>query len=161
MGLSQKIATLVNALSPGFRAYGVGTELYRAGFAGQPFFKQVTLAKGDSAGQILLTDDEVGAGRKAYVMGFSICLTGATAWTDVTATKLTIRDNNSSPVVIAEAAKAQLTANARLLNAVTGITLGAGIQAGALTAEKGIKIIPDAVFAAGSDIVAAVWGYIQ
>jgi hypothetical protein len=105
----------------------------------------------------IIPASQVPAGKKIYITGFLLNVGGATAWTDTTATIVKLQDTAASPVVAATAAKAQLTGNAALGPNSTGITLGAPILTGAgLTAAKGLDIVADAVFAAGSTIHATV-----
>ncbi len=133
--------------------------------AGTPFRKTGTLAAAAAGTPVnLLTAAEVlavGAGKKAYILGFFLKVDGATAWTDSSGTVVTIQDDNGSPVVAVSLAKAQLTGNAVLFPGQTGVTLGDAITEGSgLTAEKGIDIVADSDFDAGSDIKVTVFGYI-
>ena len=108
----------------------------------------------------ILTDAEVGS-KKAYVTGAILKVDGATAWTDSTGTVVTVQDTNGSPVVGLTYAKAQLTGNAVLVLGSTGVTIGDAVSDGSgFTAAKGLDIIADSNFDAGSDIKVTVFGFI-
>lgn len=128
--------------------------------AGQPFRKTVTLTSAAAGTAVhILTDANVGAGRKVYINQMLLDVAGATAWTDATATIVKVQD--TSAVVGGTYAKAQLTGNAFFDLTTTGLTLAAPIKDGTgFTTAKGIDIIADANFAAGSDIKLTVTGYI-
>jgi hypothetical protein len=103
----------------------------------------------------------VPAGKKVYVTDFIIVVNGATAWSDATATLVKIQDTAASPVVGATFAKAGLTGNALIGKTSASVVLAAPILLGSgFTASKGLDIVGDANFAAGSNIVATVTGYI-
>ena len=105
---------------------------------------------------------QVPAGKKFYPLGFLLSVGGTTAWTDTTATVVKIQDTNGTPVVAATIAKAQLTSQAQLGPLSTGVTLGTAYRTGAgLTAAKGVDVVGDANFAAGSDITVTVFGIIK
>lgn len=105
---------------------------------------------------------QVPAGKKFYLLGFLLSVGGATAWTDATATVVKLQDTNGTPVVAASIAKAQLTGNAQLGMLSTGVTLGTDVRTGVgLTAAKGLNIVGDAVFAAGSTITVTAFGVIK
>ena len=129
-----------------------------------PFHGVATLTAAAAGTAVpIIADADVPAGKKIYVTGYRVIVNGATAWTDATATKVSIQDSNSSPVLVVDIAKAGLTGNA-IINTVGGTnqTLGANIVAGTgLTAAKGLVIKGDANFGAGSDIKVAVFGVIK
>jgi len=131
--------------------------------AGEPFRKTVTLTAAAAATPVnILTAAEVGAGRKAYVDVMIAKVNGATAWTDATATIVKIQDTADTPIVGVTMAKAQLTGNAVLGLLSTGVTLAAPVSTGVgFTAAKGLDIVADAIFGAGSDLVVTVTGYIE
>ncbi len=105
---------------------------------------------------------QVPAGKKFYLLGFLLSVGGTTAWTDATATVVKLQDSNGTPVVAASIAKAQLTSQAQLGMLSTGVTLGTEVRTGVgLTAAKGLNIVGDAVFAAGSDITVTAFGVIK
>jgi len=109
---------------------------------------------------ILLADALVPAGKKVYITGILVVVNGETAWTDVTATVVTIEDTAGADAVTI--AKGGLTANAVLDLATADITLSDPIkkQTGLGTA-KGIQVKADAVFGAGSDLLVNVFGVIK
>ncbi len=131
--------------------------------AGTAFRKTVTLTSAAAGTAVeILADAAVGTGRKAYIVDFLVGIDGSTAWTDSTATIVKIQDTNGTPVVGATLAKAQLTANAVLGKTSTGVTLGDAIKVGdGFTTAKGLVVIADANFAAGSDLVVTVFGFIE
>lgn len=129
-----------------------------------PFSATATLTAAAAATPVtIVADAAVPAGKKIYVTNLRLVVSGATAWTDATATKVTIQDTNSSPVAVVDIAKAGLTSNAVISTlGGTNQTLGANIIAGSgLTAAKGIVIKGDANFGAGSDIKVTVSGVIK
>jgi hypothetical protein len=120
----------------------------------------LTAAAAGTAVHIVAAAD-VGALEKVFIMDFLLSVGGATAWSDSTGTIVTLQDTAGSPVVAATFAKAQLTGNAQLGKHSTGVTLGTPIRTGVgLTADKGLDIIADSNFDAGSDISITVWGFI-
>ncbi|SRR6266487_799604 len=102
------------------------------------------------------------AGKKAYVTGMLLNVNGATAWTDLTATVLTLQDTAGTPIVGITIPKAVLLGNA-LINLFTAtLTLATLILRGiGFTTAKGIDIVADANFAAGSDIYVTLTGVIK
>lgn len=132
------------------------------GESGKPFRKTVTLTAAAAATPVnVLLAATVGAGKKAYVSQILLKVDGATAWEDETATIVTIQDTADVPVVGATFAKSALTGNAFLGLFSTGVTVDDEISEGeGFTTAKGIDIVADANFAAGSDIIVTVFGYI-
>ena len=130
--------------------------------AGKPFFQTATLTSAAAATPVdILTDAQVGATGTVVITGFLLNVNGGTAWTDTTGTVVTVQDTAGTPVVGITAAKAQLTANAILGQLSTGITLGDAIIDGTgFTAGKGLQIVADSDFDAGSDIIVSVSGYV-
>jgi hypothetical protein len=130
--------------------------------SGRPFLKTVTLTAAAAATAVdILTDANVGSGKKAYITHLLVTVGGATAWTDDTATIVTIQDKNGTAVVGATIAKAQLT-NAAILGMLSaGVTLGNAIKLGTgFTTAKGLVVVADANFAAGSNLAVTVAGFI-
>ena len=127
--------------------------------AGTWFKKTVTLTSEAAATAVsLLSDEDVGTGT-AFIMGAFVKVNGAVAWTDDTATKVTVQDTED--VAGLTIAKAGLTANAFLTIGTANITVGDPIALGAgFTATKGIEVVADAVFAAGSDLEVTIVGYV-
>lgn len=128
--------------------------------AGRPFRKTVTLTAAAAGTAVpIVAAGEVTGSNKVFIRGFLLQVDGGTAWSDSTGTVVTLQDTAASPVVAATFAKAQLGANAILFPHSTGVTLGDPIGLGAgLTAAKGLDIIADSNFDAGSNIVVTVWG---
>jgi len=105
---------------------------------------------------------QVPTGKKFYPLGMILSVGGATAWTDSTATVVKLQDTAGSPVAAVSVAKAQLTGNAVLGFPSTGVTLQTPVRTGVgMTAAKGIDVVGDANFAAGSDITVTVFGVIK
>ncbi len=110
----------------------------------------------------VLAEASVPAGKKAYVTGMLLNVNGATAWTDLTATGLTIQDTNGTPAVGITIPKALLLGNALLSLFTPTMTLANLILRGTgFTTAKGIDIVADANFAAGSDIYVTLTGVIK
>ena len=127
-----------------------------------PFVRtaQLTAAAAGTPVEVLANAD-VGNGRSAVVFDMILNVGGGTAWTDATATVVKLQDKNGSPVDLVTVAKAQLTGNAVLGLLSTGVTLAAPIKEGTGTTDgKGIDIVADANFAAGSTINVTVIGFI-
>jgi len=152
----QRYATLIPATLVDIQAEVTAIQA----LAGIPFKKTVTLTALAAGTPVdILTDAQVGAGKKAYVTSFLSKVNGATAWTDATATIVKIQD--SSATVGVTVAKAQMTGNAILGLQSTGVTLGDAVVLGAgFTTAKGLVIVADANFTAGSDYVVTVTGFV-
>lgn len=131
--------------------------------SGRPFFKTATLTSAAAGTAVAVLDDtSVEATEKAYVAGVIIKVNGATAWSDSTATVVYLQDS-SGTITGLTIAKAGLTANA-LISALpdTNVTVGDAIAIGSgFTADEGLQIVGDGDFAAGSDLVVTVYGYIK
>lgn len=126
------------------------------------WFKRTATLTAAAAGTAVnvLTAADVGS-KTAYVMGAFLKVDGATAWTDSTGTVVKIQDTAASPVTGITYAKAQLTGNAILTFSSTGVTIGDPVAEGTgFTATKGLDIIADSNFDAGSDIKVTVFGYL-
>jgi hypothetical protein len=108
----------------------------------------------------LLADGLVPTGKQVFITDWFISVGGATAWTDITATIVKIQDNASTVAITI--AKAGLTGKAQLYPGSANITYADLIpnQTG-LTASRGIQVLGDAVYAAGSDLKVTVSGYIK
>ena len=109
---------------------------------------------------ILLADSLVPAGKAVYINWWFVSVGGGTAWTDTTGTIVTIQD--TAAVAALTFAKAGLTANALLVPGSANTTLAALITAqSGLTAGKGLQVVADHTFAAGSPLMVSVGGYIK
>ena len=115
-----------------------------AALGGRFFKKTATLTSAAAATPVhLLTDAEVGAGKKAYVSKVFLSVDGAVNW-GTTAT-VTLQDTAGSPVVGLTAAVAGLTANAMIDEGNSNVTLAAPIADGAgFTTAKGLDIAGNA-----------------
>lgn len=126
------------------------------------WFKRTATLTSAAAGTAVpvLTDADVGS-KTAYIMGAFLKVDGATAWTDADGTVVTVQDTADIPVVGLTYAKANLTGNAVLAPGMTGVTIGDPIAEGAgFTATKGISVVADSNFDAGSDIKVTIFGYL-
>jgi hypothetical protein len=124
--------------------------------------KKIQAAAAGTVVHLLLDTDvaAVGASAKAYLTGFRVIVDGATPWTDLTATKLLLQDTAAN--AFATIAKAGLVAHAALGPDSASVTLGEPfIRGSGSAAGKGLDIIGDANFAAGSDVWVTITGYIQ
>ena len=73
---------------------------------------------------------------------------------------VTVRDTASSPVA-AYLCKSTATADAQLMFGSTGVVLGDGIKEGTgMTEAKGLEIVGDDAFTAGSDLIVTITGFI-
>jgi len=132
--------------------------------AGKPFMytaKLTAIAAGTAVP--LVPEAIVPTLEKIYLAGFRANVSGATAWSDITATQVVVADTATLPVSGLTIAKAGLTGNAVIdsyanANTVVGnaILLNTGFTAG-----KGLSVKADANFGAGSDLYVTVWGYIK
>ncbi len=131
-----------------------------AALGGRFFKKTAKLTSAAAATPVhLLTDAEVGSGKKAYVSKIYFSVDGDVNW--ATTTKVTLQDTASSPVVGATVAVAGLTANAMIDEGNTNVTLAAPIADGAgFTAAKGLDIVGNAN-GTGSDLIVTVFGCIM
>jgi hypothetical protein len=109
---------------------------------------------------ILLADSAVPSGKAVYINWWFVSVGGAAAWVDVTGTIVSILDNASVSAIVF--AKAGLSAKAILVPGSANTTYADLIpnQTG-LTVGKGIRVVADAVFGAGSDLKVTVGGYIK
>lgn len=104
----------------------------------------------------------VPAGKKAYITEVLLNVNGGTAWTDLTATVVKLQDTAASPVVGVTIPKALLLGNALVSLFTATLTLATLILRGTgFTTAKGIDIVADANFAAGSDIYVTISGVIK
>lgn len=108
----------------------------------------------------IITDAQVGTGKKFYPLGFLIRVNGTTVW--ATTANVKIQDTNGTPVDFATILVALLTSQARvgdepkanltLENAMANGTGG--------TSGKGVQVVGDAN-GTGSDIFVTVWGIVR
>lgn len=109
---------------------------------------------------VLLADSLVPAGQKVYITRWFISVSGATAWADAAGTIVVIED--TAAVVAITIAKAGLTSKAMLVMGSANTTYADLIPAqSGLTAAKGIQVVADHTFGAGSDLKVTVSGYIK
>ena len=131
--------------------------------AGIPFKYTVKLTATAAATPVNIVPAALVTGtKKVFPTGILLNVNGGTAWTDVTATLVKIQDTAASPVVGITIPKALLTAN-KIIDSLAVATLVISdniLQGIGFTAAKGLDIVADAIFAAGSDIYVTVTGYI-
>lgn len=130
--------------------------------AGTPFRVTGTLTAASAGTAVhVLPAATVGAGNKAYLTHMILAVNGATPWTDVTATLVKVQDTNGTPLIGPTVLKALLIANAVVGLTSLTVTLGNAVARGTgFTTAKGLDIVGDANFAAGSDIYVTLIGYI-
>ncbi len=131
--------------------------------SGRAFVKTVTLTAAAAATPVTIVPaSDVGVSEKIYITDLLVNVGGATAWTDSTGTVVKIQDTADTPVVAASVAKAQLTNAAILGKHSTGVTLATPIITGVgLTADKGLVVLADSDFDAGSNLYVTVMGTIK
>lgn len=131
-----------------------------AALGGRFFKKTATLTSAAAATPVhLLTDAEVGAGKKVYVSKIYYSVDGETKW--ATTATVTLQDTATSPVVGATVAVAGLTANAMIDEGDTNVTLAEPIADGdGFTTAKGLDIAGNAN-GTGSDLIVTVFGCIM
>lgn len=103
----------------------------------------------------------VGTGRTLTITGFRIAVSGATAWSGGTGTKVEIQDTSNT--VVFTALSAALTASTVIATQVANTTPGAALLTGngAITAARGLILKGDNNYGAGSDIKVFVCGTIK
>ena len=126
-----------------------------------PFSITSTLTSAAAATPVhIVTDAQVPASQKVYITEILLTVNGGTAWADATGTIVKIQD--TAAVAGVTFAKANLTGNVLLSKMSAGVTLAPAVLLGAgFTVAKGIDLVADHNFAAGSDIVVTVSGYIS
>ena len=129
-----------------------------AALGGRSFMKKAVLTSTDAATPVhLLTDVEVGSGKKAYVSKIYFSVDGDTEWASTA--NVTLQD--TAEVVGATVAVAGLTADAMFDEGDTKVALAAPIADGAgFTTAKGLDIVGDAD-GTGSDLIVTVFGCIM
>lgn len=128
---------------------------------GIPFRKTVKLTSAAATTPVeIIADADVGAGKCVYINSLYANVNGGDAWAG-TGTAVKIQDTDNTPVAAITFAKGKLTANAQLAFLSDGVTLGDGIKDGTgMTPAKGIEIVGDDAFSAGSDLIVTVTGFI-
>lgn len=129
---------------------------------GMPFRKTVTLTSALATTPVeIIADDSVGEGKKVFITDFLVNVDGAVAWSGDGGNVL-IRDTEDTPVAGVTIAKAGLT-NAALVgkHTASNVTLGNAVKQGeGFTEAKGIEVVADGAFSAGSDLIITVVGFI-
>lgn len=131
-----------------------------AALGGRFFKKTATLTSADAETPVpILTDAEVGSGKKAYVSQVFLSVNGAVSW-GTTAT-ISIQDTNDTAVPGCTFDATKLVANSMHQLASSDFTLLAPIADGAgFTTAKGLNIVGDAD-GTGSDLIVTVFGCIM
>lgn len=131
-----------------------------AALGGRFFKKTATLTSAAAATPVhLLTDAEVGSGKKAYVSKIFFSVDGGTNW--ATTSAVTLQDTAASPVVGATVAVAGLTGNAMIDEGNSNVTLAAPVADGVgFTTGKGLDIAGNAN-GTGSNLLVTVFGCIM
>jgi hypothetical protein len=131
-----------------------------AALGGRFFKKTATLTSAAAATPVhLLTDAEVGAGKKAYVAQVFFSVDGGVNW--ATTATVALQDTAGTPVVGCTAAVAGLVANAMITLTNTNVTLAAPIADGVgFTTAKGLDIAGNAN-GTGSNLLVTVFGCIM
>ena len=130
--------------------------------SGKPFRRTALLTSALATTPVaILSDAEVGAGKKAYITSMLASVGGTDVWAG-TGTVVIVRDKAASPVTAISLAKAQLGANAVLGMVSTGVTLATPVRTGVgMTTAKGLELVADGTFeTTGSDLSVTVCGYI-
>ena len=127
--------------------------------SGTPFRKTVTITSAAAATAVpILTDAQVGVGKKVYVNQVIGNVSGSTVW--ATTATVAVQDTAGSPVAGVTYAVAGMTANATLYLNTANVTVAAPISQGAgFTAGKGLNLKGNAN-GTGSDFIVTVTGYI-
>ncbi len=128
---------------------------------GIPFRKTVTLTAAAAETPVsILADADVGTGKSVFITSMYANVNGATAWSG-TGNNVIVRDRASSPVAAITLPDNILTDSAQLMFGSTGVVLGDGIKDGTgMTTAKGIEIVGDGAFSAGSDLIVTICGFI-
>lgn len=130
-----------------------------AELGGRSFMKKAVLSSTDAATPVhLLTDEDVGEGKKAYVSKIYFSVDGGTAW--ATTENVTLQDTAETVGLTVDADG--LTANAMFDEGGEKVMLAAPIADGAgFTEGKGLDIAGNANGTAGSDLIVTVFGCIM
>jgi len=125
--------------------------------SGIPFRKTVTITSAAAATSVpILTDAQVGPGKKVYINQAIGNVNGSTGW----ATTATVAIQDTSAVAGITYAVAGMTSNATLFPNTANVTLAAPVSQGAgFTAGKGISLKGDAN-GTGSNFVVTATGFI-
>jgi hypothetical protein len=131
---------------------------------GQRFFARTATLKAAEAGTRvhLLPASELGEDQKAYPLGFFLVLAGEEPWSGGTGSRVFLADSGVDLVYrFASIATSALMPGSFISPSAGGVTLDAefGLAVGGRPG-KGIDIVADGNFEAGSDLAVTVYGYI-
>jgi len=155
--MQESVAVALDALE------GVVAAVQETLAGGQKFFSRTASISATVAGTRihLLAEADLPEGKKAFPLGFFMILNGEVSWTGGTGTAIYIADSGTDLIYrLAAIEAAQLVAGNYLCPDSDGVTLEAecGMNLGCRTG-KGIDVLADADFGAGSDLVVTVYGY--
>jgi hypothetical protein len=182
MPFDQRKAGLLDRMSPDSQSSLLGQELIRLWSAvdtlqaslaslnqeeagGKEFFSatgRITAAAAGSHAH-LLGEEKIPLGKTAHPLGFMMVLDGETAWSGEPGTTLYLADSGIDSIYRFASVPAQLiTAGSYISPTLDGVTLEAefGMALGCREG-KGIDLVADGNFTAGSDLVATVFGYLE
>lgn len=128
---------------------------------GIPFRKTVKLTSEAATTPVsIIADADVGAGKCVYINSLYANVNGDDAWVG-DGDNVIIRDRAGTPVAAITLPDSILTNSAQLMFGSTGVVLGDGIKDGTgMTPAKGIEIVGDGAFTAGSDLIVTITGFI-
>ncbi|MGB9686967.1 MAG: hypothetical protein ACPLYX_10780 [Rectinema subterraneum] len=131
---------------------------------GQRFFARTGIVRAAEAGSrvAILPEGELGAGQKAYPVGFFLVLAGEVAWTGGVGSRIFLADSGIDLIYRFASIEARVIAPGTFITPSSeGVTLEAefGLAVGGRVGN-GIDIVADGSFASGSDLSVTVYGYI-
>ena len=129
--------------------------------SGIPFRKTVKIVSTAAGTAVpIIPAASVPGTSKIFVTDMLAVVSDSTAWA-TTGTIVKIQDTAGTPVVGVTMAVAALTANAKLNLCTANVTLGDAVKKGTgFTVAKGLNLVGDADFGAGSDLYVTVCGFI-
>lgn len=161
--LSQGVIDFINNAMPANQVAALGDLVDQSLAAGIPFDVQATITS-TAAGTavVILPDSWVPTGWIVRINTLFVRVTGSTAWSGGSFTKLFIDDNaGATSNSFAEVAVANMTGSAILTNSSTGVTIHSGMSDQGGTASVGVRMIGDADAGAGSDVIVRIIGHIM
>ena len=132
-------------------------------YGAELFIRTVTITStGAGTAVTILSDAEVGTGRKVYVTDVYGCVAGATGWSGGSFTSMAVQDTNSSPVAFFTIPVADVNAaNEKVFRQSTTVSVeNAWVRMTGGTSGKGLVLVGNANAAAGSDVILTVIGHI-
>lgn len=182
MPIDQRRAGLLDRMSPDSQSSLLGQELIKlwtevdtlkanlASLAGEEaggkeFFSATARLTAAAAGSRvhLLGEDKIPLGKTVHPLGFMMVLDGETAWSGEPGTTVYLADSGTDSIYRFAGIPAQLlTSGVFVSPTLEGVILEAefGMALGCREG-KGIDLVADGDFTAGSDLVATVFGYLE